>query len=83
MDNVHKAEKFWSWTGIGEVVLWIVFYFWAVWIFNAFLPARPDRTPVESYLGKQLWERTGATAGAQSAEARELSDETAAEGIRH
>ncbi len=55
MGNVHETEKRWS--RAGEVVLWVVFYFWAVWIFNAFLPPKPDQTPFEVYLKNQIQEQ--------------------------
>jgi len=83
MDNIHKAETRWS--GAGEVVLWVIFYFWAVWIFNAFLPPKPEQTPFETYLGNQAWDQNDGRAAAQSRtpEARELSAQMAAEGVRH
>jgi hypothetical protein len=52
MGNLHETEN--RWTRVGEVVLWVVFYFWAVWIFNAFLPPKPEQTPFESYLKKSI-----------------------------
>lgn len=45
MANVHETESRW---GIGEYVLCVVFYFSAVWIFNAFLPPKPEQTPFET-----------------------------------
>ena len=55
MGNAHESER--RWAGIGEVVLCVVFYFWAVWIFNAFLPPKPEQTPFEAYLKNQMWEQ--------------------------
>ncbi len=52
MGKVHETES--RWWGVGEFVLWVVFYFSAVWIFNAFLPPKPEQTPFESYLQKQV-----------------------------
>jgi hypothetical protein len=49
--NVRETES--RWWGVGEFVLWVVFYFCAVWIFNALLPPKPEQTPFEAYLGKQ------------------------------
>ena len=63
MDNVHETER--RWWGVGEFVLWIVFYFWAVWIFNAFLPPKPEQTPFETYLGNQLRQQTDGGASAE------------------
>lgn len=63
MGNFHETQRRWS--GAGEVVLWVVFYFWAVWIFNAFLPPKPQQTPFEAYLKNQIQEQNdgGAWAG--------------------
>jgi len=82
MQIVRKTASRWS--VAGEVVLWVIFYFWAVWIFNAFLPAKPDQTPFEAYMGKQLWAQSDGSATAQSRtpEARELSAQMAADGVR-
>ncbi len=55
MGNAHETKS--RWTGVGEVVLWLVFYFWAVWIFNAFLPPTPEQTPFETYLKNRMWEQ--------------------------
>jgi hypothetical protein len=55
MGNLHETES--RWTRVGEVVLWIVFYFWAVWIFNAFLPPKPEQTPFETYLKNTISEQ--------------------------
>jgi len=83
MGNVCKTES--RWPGAGEVVLWVVFYFWSVWIFNAFLPPKPDQTPFEAYMGKELWAQSDGSATAQSRtpEAQDLSAQMAAEGMRH
>lgn len=78
MDCIQKVEK--RWQGAGEVILWAIYFFWAVWVFNAFLPPRPEQTPFETYLGRQLQRPTGSRAGAQpwTPEARDLSEQTAA-----
>jgi len=54
------------WAAAGEVVLWLFFFLWAVWLFNAFLPPAPDQTAFEAYLGQQFGQQNGATADAQS-----------------
>ncbi len=54
--EVHEIKN--PWWGVGECVLWIVFYFWAVWIFDALLPPKPEQTPFESYLRNQIREQT-------------------------
>jgi hypothetical protein len=78
MDNVHKTEK--RWAGAGEVILWMIYFFWAVWVFNAFLPPKPEQTPFETYLGKQMRGPGGGSAGAQpwTPEARDLAEQKAA-----
>jgi hypothetical protein len=48
MGNLHETES--RWWGVGEVVLWVVFYFSAVWIFNALLPPKPEQTR-----SKRIW----------------------------
>jgi len=55
MGDARETES--RWRGIGEVLVWVVFYFWAVWIFNALLPPRPEQTPFESYLKNKVWEQ--------------------------
>lgn len=52
MGSVHETES--RWWLVGELILCVVFYFSAVWIFDALLPPKPEQTPFESYLGKQL-----------------------------
>ncbi len=64
MGNPHQNER--RWTGLGEVVLWVVFYFWAVWLFNAFLPPKPEQTPFEAYLKNQIREQNDRGARSQS-----------------
>jgi hypothetical protein len=78
MDNVHKTGK--RWQGTGEVVLWVIYFFWAVWLFNAFLPPQPDQTPFETYLGRQLMRQPSGHAGAQpwTPEARDQAEQMAA-----
>jgi hypothetical protein len=78
MDSDHKIEK--RWRGAGEVILWVVYFFWAVWVFNAFLPPKPEQTPFETYLGKQMKRPSSGRAGAQpwTPEARDLAEQTAA-----
>lgn len=72
MGNVHETES--RWWGVCEFVLWVVFYFCAVWIFNAFLPPKPEQTPFEEYLGKQVRQQT--EGGAQAERAQQLDDGT-------
>ncbi|HTY86063.1 MAG TPA: hypothetical protein VMB80_01250 [Candidatus Acidoferrum sp.] len=82
MEIVRKTESRWS--VAGEVILWVIFYFWAVWIFNAFLPPKPDQTPFEAYVGKQLWQPADGSAAAQARtpEAQEQSAQMMSEGMR-
>ena len=35
-------------------VLSLVYFFWAMWLLDTFLPPKPDETPLEEFLGKQL-----------------------------
>jgi hypothetical protein len=76
MANAHETKS--RWTGVGEVVLWLIFYFWAVWIFNAFLPPKPEQTPFEAYLKNQAWEQNGA-----SSERDQRSDEDSVDQHHH
>jgi hypothetical protein len=82
MDNTHEIEK--RWHGAGDVVLWVVYFFWALWVFDALLPPKPEQTPFETYLGKQLGGQSGGRSSAQpwSPEARDQSERMAAEGAR-
>ena len=86
VDNAREIEK--RWRGAGEVVLWFIYFFWAVWVFNALLPPKPEQTPFEVYLGKQLGGQLGghkgdgASAQPWSPETRDMSERTAAEGVR-
>jgi len=60
------------WSAAGEVVLWVFFFLWAVWILNAFLPPAPDQTSFEAYLGRQLTPNdSGAAAQSRMRDARE------------
>jgi hypothetical protein len=54
--------------------VWVIFYFWAVWIFNAFLPPTPEQTPFETYLGKQAGRQ--AEGGAWAERDQQLDDGT-------
>ena len=72
MGEVHEIKS--RWWEAGEVVLWVVFYFWAVWIFNAFLPPKPEQTPFETYLGNQLRQQTDG--GASAERGQQLDDGT-------
>jgi hypothetical protein len=71
MGDVHETES--RWWGVAEFVLWVVFYFSAVWIFNAFLPPKPEQTPFETYLGKQVRQTEG---GGQAERDQQLDDGT-------
>ena len=73
MDNVHETES--RWWGVGEFVLWVIFYFWAVWTFNAFLPPKPEQTRLEEYLRKQVGQQT--EGGAWAERDQQLNDGTA------
>jgi hypothetical protein len=66
MGNDHEAES--RWWGVGEFVVWVVLYFWAVWTFNALLPPTPEQTPFETYLGKQVGQQTEGGARAEGDE---------------
>jgi hypothetical protein len=70
MGNLHDTES--RWWKVGEVVLWVVFYFSAVWIFDALLPPKPEQTPFETYLGKQVRQQTD---GGTSAERDQRLDD--------
>jgi hypothetical protein len=72
MGNVLETEI--RWWGVGEFVLWVVFYFWAVWTFNALLPPKPEQTPFEEYLGKQVGQQT--EGGARAERDQQLDDGT-------
>jgi hypothetical protein len=72
MGNVHETES--RWWGVGEFVLWVVFYFCAVWIFNALLPPKPEQTPFETYLRKQVSQQT--EDGARAERDQQLDDGT-------
>jgi hypothetical protein len=78
MDAAHKNGK--SWRGAGEVILWMIYIFWAVWVFNALLPPKPEQTLFESYLGSQMKRPNGGQAGAQpwTPEARDQAEQRAA-----
>jgi hypothetical protein len=73
MGNVHETEG--RWWGVGEFVLWVIFYFWAVWTFNALLPPKPEQTPFEAYLGQQVGQQT--EGGASAEREQQLDDGTA------
>lgn len=81
MDNAPEIAK--RRCGAGEVVLWVVYFFWAIWLFAALLPPKPEQTPFEAYLGRQLGGHSGGRASAQpwSAEAMDLSERMAAGGV--
>jgi hypothetical protein len=78
MNSAPEIAK--RWRGAGEVVLWAVYFFWAVWLFAALLPPKPEQTPFEAYLGKQLGGHSSSHASAQpwSPAARDLSEQMAA-----
>ena len=86
VDNARENEK--RWRGAGEVVLWVIYFFWAAWVFNALLPPKPEQTPFESYLGRQLGGQLGGhkdggdSAQPWSSEAKDQSERMAAEGVR-
>jgi hypothetical protein len=52
MGETHEPES--RWAKIGEIILWVVFYFCAVWILDALLPPKPEQTPFEAYLKGQV-----------------------------
>ena len=65
MDNVPKTEK--RWRTAGEILLWMVYLFWAVWLINAFLPPKPEQTLFEVYMGKQMSGHLGDQTGDEPA----------------
>jgi len=52
MDRARETRK--TWSAIGELLFWVILYFWAVWFFNLMLPAVPEQTPVEVFMQKRL-----------------------------
>jgi hypothetical protein len=78
MGNAPETAK--RWHGAGEIFLWVIYLFWAVWVFNAFLPPRPELTPFENYLGSQLGRRSSSHASGQAwtSEAKDMSERKAA-----
>ena len=78
MGKPQETES--RWTQVGEVALWVVFYFWAVWIFDAFLPPKPEQTPFEAYLKNQTW---GQNYGGASSEGDLRSDGSSSAQPRH
>ena len=78
MDSVHKIVK--RWRGAGEVMLWLIYFIWAVWVFDALLPPKPEQTPFETYLSRQMRGPNGGRAGTQpwTPEARDQAEQTAA-----
>ncbi len=78
MGKAHETEA--RWTKVGEVVLWVVFYFWAVWIFNAFLPPTPEQTPFEAYLKNRMW---GQNYGGSFSERGQQADEGSVDQYHH
>jgi hypothetical protein len=82
VDNNPEIKE--RWHVAGNVILWVVFYFWAVWVFDALLPARSEQTPFETYLEGQAQGYTsgGASAQSQTPEAKDLAKQLSAEGIQ-
>ena len=54
------------WSSFGELLMWIAFFFWAVWLFNEFLPARSDQTAFDSYFSQFSGSPDQGAAGAPS-----------------
>jgi hypothetical protein len=52
MGETQEPES--RWAKIGEVALWVIFYFCAVWLLDALLPPKPEQTPFEVYLKGQV-----------------------------
>jgi hypothetical protein len=79
MDNAPEIEKHWH--KAGDVILWVIYFCWAVWVFNALLPPKPEQTLFEDYLGRQLGGQASSHASAQpwSAEAKEQAERMAAQ----
>ena len=73
MDNAHENRR--RWQAAGEVVVWVICYFWAVWIISALLPPKPVQTPFDAYMNGQLSQQVSGHSSSQtpSAEAGNLS----------
>jgi len=73
MDNAHENRR--RWQVAGEVVFWVICYFWAVWIISALLPPKPAQTPFDAYMNGQLSQQISGHSSSQtrSAEAGNLS----------
>jgi hypothetical protein len=78
MDNAHGIKR--RWRAAGEVILWVIYFLWAVWVFNALLPPTPEHTLFETYLEKQMRGPDFGRAQAQpwTPEARDLAEQMGA-----
>jgi hypothetical protein len=74
-----KDENRERWETVGTVVAWVVVYFWAVWLFNAFLPDVSEESPVVSYWQQQMITRGGGGLGGSSPAAQEAAEQRAAD----
>jgi hypothetical protein len=54
------------WSSFGELLVWIVFFFWTVWLFNAFVPSKSDQTSFDSYISQLGGSPKQGAAGAPS-----------------
>jgi hypothetical protein len=79
---VHNAqENRKRWKVAGEVVFWVICYFWAVWIINALLPPKPAQSPFETFVSGQLNQQVSGHSPAQTRSAEGGNDLAHAEGI--
>lgn len=62
VDNRDNIDSRWS--AFGELLVWVVFFFWAVWLFNAFLPPKSDQTEFETYLSRMMGQSSSGGAAA-------------------
>jgi hypothetical protein len=78
MGNDPEIAK--RWRGAGEIFLWVIYFFWAAWVFVAFLPPKPEQTPFEAFMSRQLGGRSFGHDAVRpgTPEAKDLSEQMAA-----
>ena len=80
IDNDPEIKE--RWHGAGTVILWVIFYFWAVWVFDALLPSKSEQSPFEAYWGGQVQSFISGNASAHARTPEEQDLQMTAEGIR-